>query len=199
MRNTSWSIARTKAKKIIADLKGGWTCRHGQAVRKDPGAAQQGGDLGFFKKDEMVPEFATAAFARRKPGQVSDQPVHTQFELARHHGGGAASCRGAELRPGEGGVAPEAHPGRRPEGGRRAAPRSRWRNSTWMARKSARQILPNRHRRAQETINQSSRGNVHDHQRLAACRSVARAVADCRRPPRRRRRRYPLSGTHRPR
>jgi peptidyl-prolyl cis-trans isomerase C len=66
------------AKKIIADLKGGADfAALAKQYSKDPGGAQ-GGDLGFFKKDEMVPEFATAAFAL-KDGQVSPDPVHSQF------------------------------------------------------------------------------------------------------------------------
>ena len=67
------------AKKIIADLKGGADfAALAKQYSKDPSAAQQGGDLGFFKKDEMVPEFADAAFALQ-PGQVSETPVHSQF------------------------------------------------------------------------------------------------------------------------
>jgi peptidyl-prolyl cis-trans isomerase C len=68
-----------EAKKIIADLKGGADfAALAKQYSKDPSGSQQGGDLGFFKKDEMVPEFATAAFALQ-PGQVSQTPVHSQF------------------------------------------------------------------------------------------------------------------------
>ena len=53
-----------EAKKIIGQLKGGGDfAALAKQYSKDPSGAQQGGDRGFFKKDEMVPEFATAAFA----------------------------------------------------------------------------------------------------------------------------------------
>ena len=68
-----------EAKKIIGQLKGGGDfAALAKQYSKDPSGAQQGGDLGFFKKDEMVPEFAAAAFALQ-PGQVSQEPVHSQF------------------------------------------------------------------------------------------------------------------------
>lgn len=44
---------------------------------KDPGSAKQGGDLGYFTEERMVPEFAKAAFALDE-GEVSE-PVKSDF------------------------------------------------------------------------------------------------------------------------
>ncbi len=43
----------------------------------DPGSARQGGDLGFFQKGMMVPEFDSAVFGGKKGDLVG--PVKTQF------------------------------------------------------------------------------------------------------------------------
>jgi peptidyl-prolyl cis-trans isomerase C len=67
-----------EAKKLIAELKaGGDFAALAKAHSTDPGAAQ-GGDLGFFKKGDMLPEFSAAAFALQ-PGQITETPVHTQY------------------------------------------------------------------------------------------------------------------------
>ncbi|HVY13756.1 MAG TPA: peptidylprolyl isomerase [Rhodopila sp.] len=67
------------AKKIIAELKKGADfAALSTQYSKDPGAAKQGGDLGFFKKSDMVPEFSAVAFSL-KDGEVSPEPVKTQF------------------------------------------------------------------------------------------------------------------------
>jgi peptidyl-prolyl cis-trans isomerase C len=46
-------------------------------LSKDPGSGREGGDLGYFTRERMVPEFAEAAF-KLETGQIS-QPVKTQF------------------------------------------------------------------------------------------------------------------------
>jgi peptidyl-prolyl cis-trans isomerase C len=66
-----------EAKAILAQLKGGADfATLAKEKSKDPGAAE-GGDLGYFTKEQMVPEFADVAFKLNK-GQLSD-PVKTQF------------------------------------------------------------------------------------------------------------------------
>src|SRR5436305_12581323 len=66
-----------QAKKVAEDLKKGADFAElAKKESKDPGASD-GGDLGFFTKDQMVPEFSTVAFAL-EPGKISD-PVKSQF------------------------------------------------------------------------------------------------------------------------
>ena len=45
---------------------------------EDPSAKQNSGDLDFFAKEQMVPEFADAAF-KMKQDEVSAEPVRSQF------------------------------------------------------------------------------------------------------------------------
>ena len=67
-----------EAKAILADVKkGGDFAEIAKAKSKDSGSGAQGGDLGYFTKDQMVPEFAEVAFQLEK-GQVS-APVKSQF------------------------------------------------------------------------------------------------------------------------
>ena len=65
-----------EAKDVLKRVRGGEDfAKVATEVSKDPGS--QGGDLGWFTKDKMVPEFADAAFKLAK-GQISD-PVKSQF------------------------------------------------------------------------------------------------------------------------
>jgi peptidyl-prolyl cis-trans isomerase C len=66
-----------EAKALLEQLKNGADfATLAKEKSKDPGAAE-GGDLGYFTKDQMVPEFADVAF-KMYPGQLSN-PVKTQF------------------------------------------------------------------------------------------------------------------------
>jgi len=68
-----------EAKAVIADLqKGGDFAAIAKEKSNDPGTKATGGDLGWFTKEEMVPEFADAAFKLQK-GQYTETPVKTQF------------------------------------------------------------------------------------------------------------------------
>jgi len=68
-----------EAKAIIADLKKGESFEKIAKDRStDKASGAEGGDLGWFKKTDMVKEFADAAFALKK-GELSDTPVKTQF------------------------------------------------------------------------------------------------------------------------
>ena len=71
-----------KAQKKIKELlkrakKGEDFAKLAKENSEDPTAAQNSGELGYFSTEEMVPEFAKAAFAL-KPGEISDV-VKTSF------------------------------------------------------------------------------------------------------------------------
>jgi peptidyl-prolyl cis-trans isomerase C len=66
-----------EAKAVLADLKKGADfAALAKEKSKDPGG-QEGGDLGYFTKEQMVPEFSAVAFKLGK-GELSE-PVKTQF------------------------------------------------------------------------------------------------------------------------
>lgn len=67
-----------EAKRVIEDLKGGADFATLAEERSTGPSKSKGGDLGYFGRDEMVPEFAEAAFALQ-PGESTQQPVQTQF------------------------------------------------------------------------------------------------------------------------
>lgn len=68
-----------EANKVIADLAaGGDFAAIAKERSQDPGSKDNGGDLGFFAKGQMVPEFENAAFAMA-PGEISKTPVKSQF------------------------------------------------------------------------------------------------------------------------
>lgn len=67
-----------EAKAAVARLKKGEDfAKLAAELSKDPGSGKEGGDLGWFAKERMVPEFAEAAFKLKK-GEVSE-PVKSQF------------------------------------------------------------------------------------------------------------------------
>lgn len=68
-----------EAKDLMAELKKG-TAFDKLAKEKstDKASGAEGGDLGWFKRTDMVKEFSDAAFALKK-GELSEAPVKTQF------------------------------------------------------------------------------------------------------------------------
>ena len=70
--------AEDKVKAVIVRLKKGEDfAKVAAEVTEDPSGKANGGDLGYFTKEQMVPEFSDAAF-KLETGQISE-PVKTQF------------------------------------------------------------------------------------------------------------------------
>lgn len=67
-----------EAKKLLDQIKKGVDfAKLAKANSIDTGSAKNGGDLGFFSRGQMVPEFERAAFGLKK-GEISN-PVKTQY------------------------------------------------------------------------------------------------------------------------
>ena len=67
------------AQRLLAEARGGADFEDlAKKNSTDPTAQTGGGDLGFFKQNDMLPEFSAAAFALQ-PGQLSPAPVQTRF------------------------------------------------------------------------------------------------------------------------
>jgi len=71
------AAAKAEAEKLLAQVKDGADFAELATAHSDCPSARQGGDLGLFGHNQMVPPFEAAAFAL-EPGQVSDV-VETQF------------------------------------------------------------------------------------------------------------------------
>jgi peptidyl-prolyl cis-trans isomerase C len=70
--------AEEEAKALITELDAGKDFAELAKEKSTGPSAGNGGDLGYFTKGRMVPEFEAAAFALEK-GQYGKEPVKTQF------------------------------------------------------------------------------------------------------------------------
>lgn len=73
--------SKAKAQELLTALRAGADfAKLAKQYSIDKGTADKGGDLGFFARGRMVPEFETAAFSLKKTGDLSE-PVMTQFGM----------------------------------------------------------------------------------------------------------------------
>ena len=67
-----------EARAALAEIRGGADFAAVVTRRSTGPGSREGGDLGFFRRGDMVPEFAEAAFALQA-GQISENPVRSPF------------------------------------------------------------------------------------------------------------------------
>ena len=74
------AAAKTKAEELIKQLKDGADFAElAKANSADTGTAAKGGQIGPFKRSDMVTEFSTAAYDLKNVGDITETPVQTQF------------------------------------------------------------------------------------------------------------------------
>ncbi|MBI3572880.1 MAG: protein translocase subunit SecD [Candidatus Kerfeldbacteria bacterium] len=75
------AAAKKKAQDLIDQLKkpGSDFAALAKANSDDPSAKVNGGDLGFAPQGQFVPEFDAALFDQLKNGQITPEPIKTQF------------------------------------------------------------------------------------------------------------------------
>jgi peptidyl-prolyl cis-trans isomerase D len=84
--------ARAKVAEAIRRARaGGDFAKLARELSQDPGSAPQGGEIGFVKTGDTVPEFERALFALKK-GEITAEPVRTTF--------GFHAIKAEEIRPG---------------------------------------------------------------------------------------------------
>jgi peptidyl-prolyl cis-trans isomerase C len=67
-----------EAKAVVKELDGGADFAELAKKHSSGPSSEQGGDLGYIKRGDVVPEFAEAAF-KLKPGEYTKTPVKSQF------------------------------------------------------------------------------------------------------------------------
>src|SRR5690606_25867197 len=90
------AAARAKAEQILQRIREGEDfVQLARRYSQDPGSRERGGDLGWFRENQMVPEFSSVAFSL-PPGAVSGV-VESSFGfhiIKVEKKIGRASCRG---------------------------------------------------------------------------------------------------------
>ena len=78
-RDENEQKAKTKIEEIAKEIQGGLSFEDAaKKYSEDPGSKEKGGDLDYFGKGRMAPEFDTAVFEMTKPGEIS-APVKTAY------------------------------------------------------------------------------------------------------------------------
>ncbi len=73
-------LVRTEAEAngVLAELKQGADFATLAGTRSKDPDGKRGGDLGFFRREQVWPDFADVAFSLQ-PGQIAPKPIHNEF------------------------------------------------------------------------------------------------------------------------